>query len=70
MSTIADAAAAFLAALLAAPVDGDDDAARVDEVAVLERVKGAVAARQARVTDAFTRSQQAELAAVGVAPPR
>ena len=68
MSTIADAAAAFLAALLAVPVDGDDDAARVDEVAVLERVKGAVAARQARVTDAFTRSQQAELAAVGVAP--
>lgn len=68
MSTIADAAAAFLAALLSAPVDGVDDAARVDELAVLERVKGAVAARQARVTDAFAVSQRAVLGAVGVSP--
>ncbi|WP_420120236.1 DUF222 domain-containing protein, partial [Nakamurella sp.] len=68
MSTIADAAAAFLAALLSAPVDGAGDAARVDELAVLERVKGAVAARQARVTDAFAVSQRAVLGAVGVSP--
>lgn len=68
MSMLADAAAAFLAVVLSAPVDGVGDAARIDELAVLERVKGAVAARQARVTDAFARSQQAEGAAVGVSP--
>lgn len=66
MSTIAEAAAAFLAALAAAGVDGVPDAARIDELAVLERVKGAVAARQARVTDAFAVSQQAALTAAGV----
>ncbi len=41
------------------------DAQRVDLLTALERVKSAAAAAQARVTDAFARSQRARLVAAG-----
>ena len=65
MSNIADAAAAFIAVLASADLDGLTDPDRVDELAALERVKAAAGARQARVTDAFARSQRAKLLAAG-----
>jgi hypothetical protein len=65
MSGIVQAAAAFVAALAAADLDGLSDAERIDELTALESVKAAAAARQARVTDAFARSQRARLVAAG-----
>lgn len=65
MSGIVQAAAAFVAALGAADLDGLSDAQRIDELTALESVKAAAAARQARVTDAFARSQRARLVAAG-----
>ena len=44
------------------------DAERIDELTALERVKSAAFARQARVTDAFARSQRARLVAAGSKP--
>lgn len=51
---------------LAASSPDLDDAARIDTIAVLERVKGAAAAAQARFTVAFTASQLSEQRAAGV----
>jgi hypothetical protein len=65
MSRIVEAAAAFIALLAEADVAGLSDAERVDELTAVERVKAAVAARQARVTDAFAVSQRAALVAAG-----
>src|SRR6476661_7163921 len=65
MSTITEAVAAFIAALASADVDDLPDADRIDELTALEQVKAAAFARQARVTDAFTRSQRARLIAAG-----
>jgi hypothetical protein len=65
MSGIVQAAAAFVAALAAADLGGLSDAERIDELTALESVKAAAAARQARVTDAFARSQRARLVAAG-----
>src|SRR5687768_2505769 len=57
-------------ARLASLDPGVDDAGRVDQLAVLERLKGAAAAAQARVTVAFDASQRAARAAAGVPPAR
>jgi hypothetical protein len=68
MSSIVEAAAAFLAAVAAAGLDELTDAERIDELTALERVKSAAFARQARVTDAFAGSQRALLVAAGSKP--
>lgn len=68
LSAITEAAAAFIAVLAAANVDSLADPERVDELTALERVKSAAFARQAMVTDAFARSQQARLLAAGSKP--
>ncbi len=64
MSTIQEAAAAFVALLAGSGVDGAD-AQLVDELTALERVKSAVGARQARVTDTLAQSQRAKLMEAG-----
>lgn len=51
-----------LIAALIAPVGGDR-ARLIDELVLLERCKGALAARQARVTDAFAVAERTRLAA-------
>jgi uncharacterized protein DUF222 len=67
-----DRAAAIVAELrcvvdrLAALPPADDDAERIDRIAELERLRGAVAAAQARETTAFAASQLAAQAAAGV----
>ena len=68
MSSIVEAAAAFLAALAGAGLDGLTDAERIDELTALERVKSAAFARQAQVTDGFAGSQRALLVAAGSKP--
>jgi len=65
MSKVVEAAAAFVAALAAAGLDELTDPERIDELTALERVKSAAFARQARVTDAFARSQRARLVEAG-----
>jgi hypothetical protein len=60
--------AADLVALLAAlalPSPETTDAARIDRIALLERVKGAVSAAQARETVTFKASQAAAQRAAG-----
>ena len=53
--------------LLASPIDaGAPDAELIDDIALLERVKGACAARQARLAVAIDTSQRAEQVAQGV----
>jgi hypothetical protein len=49
---------------------GLDDPARVDQIRLLEELKSAAAAAQARVTAAFVKYQRAEQAAAGVKPER
>ena len=49
---------ALVSALSRVGSGGDSDQQRVDQLAVLERVKSAVAAAQARVTAAFVESQE------------
>jgi hypothetical protein len=51
---------------LAGPSPAADDAARIDRIRVLEEVKAALAAAQARETVAFKRSQLAAQQAAGV----
>ena len=68
MSSIVEAAAAFVAALAAAGLDELTDAERIEELTALERVKSAAFARQARVTDAFAGSQRALLIEAGAKP--
>src|SRR6266508_5464844 len=53
----------------ALPVAGDD-AERIDRIAALERLRGAVAAAQARETVAFAASQVAAQVAAGVRASR
>ncbi|WP_404348947.1 HNH endonuclease [Phycicoccus jejuensis] len=50
---------AFRTSLADVPVDELDDRERIDLLTELERLKGAVAAAQARATDAFRRSHEA-----------
>jgi hypothetical protein len=47
------------------PASVDDDAARIDVIAELERLRSAVAAAQARVTEQFAVSQEAANRALG-----
>ncbi len=56
---------AWVARLGALP-DAVDDAERIDRIAVLERLRGAVAAAQARETSGFADSQAAARAAAGL----
>ena len=49
---------ALVSALSRVGSDGESDQERVDQLAVLERVKSAVAAAQVRVTAAFVESQE------------
>jgi hypothetical protein len=58
-----------LSDLAAAPVPADD-AARIDEIRLLEELKAAAAARQARTTAAFAASQRAAQAAAGMPADR
>ncbi len=64
MSTVArlDECRSLLAELDVA----ESDAERIEQLDRLERIKAAAAAAQARITDAFARSQRARLAAQGV----
>jgi hypothetical protein len=55
---------AFIAMLAALDTD-DTDAARIDELAVLERAKAAICARQTRVTERFAVSPRAKLIKAG-----
>jgi hypothetical protein len=51
---------------LGALVEDVDDAERIDQIRLLEKLKSAAAAAQARVTAAFARSQRAAQTASGV----
>jgi len=62
--------AAVAHALRALPIEGLDDADRIDAIRQLEELRGAVAAAQARLTAAFVASQRAEQARAGVAADR
>ncbi len=55
-----------LVASLAAPPAAGDDGVRIDRIRVLEELKSAAAAAQARETAAFAASQRLEQAAAGV----
>ena len=57
-------------ALLERPLGIDDDGEVVDQIAALERVKRACAARQARLSVAFDSSQRAKQRALGVRAER
>jgi hypothetical protein len=57
--------AAALIALLAGLDTDTTDPERIDEITTLERLKSAIAARQARLTDAFSTSQRAKLSKAG-----
>ena len=46
--------------------DADDDGERIDQIAVLEELKRAACAAQARLTDAFARSQRQAQIEAGV----
>jgi len=63
MSSI-EPATALIAALAALDTHGTD-AGMIDEITALERLKSAICARQARVTDAFAASQRATLVKAG-----
>lgn len=58
--------AAFLERLGAVGGESLDDAERVDQIGLLESIKGAAAAAQVRVTVAFDASQCAVQAAAGI----
>ena len=57
-------AAAFIAMLAALDTTGTD-AGHIDEITALEKLKTAISARQARITDAFAVSQRAKLIKAG-----
>ncbi|WP_050668643.1 DUF222 domain-containing protein [Luteipulveratus halotolerans] len=57
---------AFVASLAAVGDDADDDAARIDQLALLEQIGAACVAAQARVMVAFADSQREQQAAAGV----